>query len=156
MANDQAAYLTTAGHKKLQEELTLLVQTRRKEIANRIQEAKELGDLSENAEYQEAKNEQAYNEGRIEEIENILRRTVIIESNHRENGSADVGTTLNISNGQKDVTVKIVGSNEADPMRGLISNESPLGRALIGHKPGDQVRVETPRGAVTYKINSLD
>lgn len=156
MTNDQAAYLTTQGHKNLQEELNLLVHTRRKEIANRIQEAKELGDLSENAEYQEAKNEQAFNEGRIEEIENILRRTVIIESNHRDKGSADVGSTLSLNNGHQDVTVKIVGSNEADPMKGLISNDSPLGHALIGHKPDDQVVVETPKGPVTYKINSLD
>ncbi|MEK7537934.1 MAG: transcription elongation factor GreA, partial [Patescibacteria group bacterium] len=115
------------------------------------QEAKELGDLSENAEYQEAKNEQAFNEGRIEELESTLHNVMVIDEAAEGNGLIQVGSTVHVSNGQPRV-LHIVGSNEADPLNGQISNESPLGQSLIGKQAGDQISVVTPRGPVTYRI----
>lgn len=151
---DHATYLTKDGFKKLQTELDELIHVRRKELANRIQEAKELGDLSENAEYQEAKNEQGFNEGRIEELENILKQAVIIDHNQ---GSAtiQVGSTVQASSGGKTLTLYIVGSNEADPLAGRISNESPLGQALLGRKAGEQISVPTPKGQAEYSITKI-
>ncbi len=151
---DQTTYLTKQGFEKLQAELNELVHVRRKELANRIQEAKELGDLSENAEYQEAKTEQGFNEGRIEELENILKHAQIIDE-HRSGGTVEVGSTLQASSGGKSLTLSIVGSNEADPLTGKISNESPLGQALLGRKAGDQVSVPTPKGQAEYSITKI-
>ncbi|MEK7637743.1 MAG: transcription elongation factor GreA [Patescibacteria group bacterium] len=149
--NDHVTYLTKHGLEKLQTELEMLVHVRRREIASRIQEAKELGDLSENAEYQEAKNEQAFNEGRIEELESTLHNVMVIDEAAEGNGLIQVGSTVHVSNGQPRV-LHIVGSNEADPLNGQISNESPLGQSLIGKQAGDQISVVTPRGPVTYRI----
>lgn len=151
---DHVTYLTAEGLQKLRQELTELVHVRRKEIAARIQEAKELGDLSENAEYQEAKNEQAFNEGRIEELEATLRNVKVIEDG---SGSDDirVGSVVHADNGNHH-TLHIVGSNEADPLNGKISNESPLGLALLGKKAGDTVTVPTPRGPIEYKITKVE
>ena len=153
--NDRVSYLTKDGLTKLQEELELLVHTRRREIASRIQEAKELGDLSENAEYQEAKNEQAFNEGRIEEIENILRNVVIINEDQHANGIVQIGSSLQVEHSGQVVMIHIVGSNEADPLAGRISNESPLGRALIGKKTGETITVATPKGDTAYTIKEI-
>lgn len=152
---DHITYLTKDGLTKLQAELELLIHTRRKEIASRIQEAKELGDLSENAEYQEAKNEQAFNEGRIEELESTLRNVQIIKEHASGNGIIQVGSTVHADNGTKH-TLQIVGSSEADPVKGKISNESPLGQALLGKRSGDEVVITTPRGQVTYKITQVE
>lgn len=152
---DQVTYLTKEGLVKLKAELELLVHVRRKEIASRIQEAKELGDLSENAEYQEAKNEQAFNEGRIEELESTLRNVNIIEDQAAGNGVIQVGSIVHADNGKKH-TLRIVGSNEADPLKGKISNESPLGLSLIGKRAGDKVTITTPRGQVTYTIVKVE
>lgn len=149
--SDHITYLTKDGLAKLKAELELLVHTRRKEIASRIQEAKELGDLSENAEYQEAKNEQAFNEGRIEELESTLRNVQIINEKASGSGVIQVGSTVHADNGSKH-TLHIVGSSEADPAVGKISNESPLGQALLGKRVGDAVVITTPRGPVTYNI----
>lgn len=148
---DQSTYLTKDGLAKLKAELELLVHSRRKEIASRIQEAKELGDLSENAEYQEAKNEQAFNEGRIEELESTLRNVQLIDQHASGTGVIEVGSVVHADNGSKH-TWHIVGSSEADPMNGKISNESPLGMALLGKRTGDTVAISTPRGQVTYTI----
>lgn len=148
---DQVTYLTKDGLAKLQAELGNLVHIRRKEIASRIQEAKELGDLSENAEYQEAKNEQAFNEGRIEELESTLRNVKVIDEQGSKNGIIQVGSTVQADNGTPH-TLSIVGSSEADPASGKISNESPLGQSLLGKRVGDTVTVAAPRGTVTYTI----
>lgn len=149
---DQATYLTKEGYSKLQSELELLVHTRRKEIASRIQEAKELGDLSENAEYQEAKNEQAFNEGRIEELENALRHAIVIDDQRVADGQIRVGSKIVVTMDGKQSQLEMVGSNEADPLSGRISNESPLGQSLLGKKVGDQATIATPRGQVAYTV----
>lgn len=151
---ESATYLTKEGHKKLTAELEQLVHVRRKELASRIQEAKELGDLSENAEYQEAKNEQGFNEGRIEELENVLKHAVIITTRNHS-GTVEVGSQVEATSNGKDVHLVIVGSNEADPLTGKISNESPLGQALIGTKTGDTVTVETLKGPVEYTVSKI-
>lgn len=152
---DNVTYLTKDGLAKLQAELETLVHVRRKEIASRIQEAKELGDLSENAEYQEAKNEQAFNEGRIEELEATLRNVQIIEEQGSGDGAIRVGSRVQANNGTSH-TLSIVGSSEADPLSGKISNESPLGQSLLGKRVGDSVTIATPRGQVTYTITKVE
>lgn len=148
MTKDQ--YLTKAGLKKLEEELEL-VRKKRREIAHRIQEAKELGDLSENAEYAEAKNAQAFNEGRIQEIDEILKNAVMIEDNV-SNSYVKPGCSIKVMVDGVEKTFTIVGSNEADPGKGLISNESPLGEAFMNRKVGDTVEVMAPKGKIIYKI----
>lgn len=153
---DRLNYLTKEGLAKLKAELDMLVHIRRKEIASRIQEAKELGDLSENAEYQEAKNEQAFNEGRIEELEYTLRNVNIIDEHASGNGIIQVGSTVQADNGSKH-TLHIVGSNEADPIVGKISNESPLGLSLLGKRVGEKVTITTPDlRQVTYTIVKVE
>lgn len=152
---EKATYITKQGLQKLEAELDELVRVRRREIATRIQEAKELGDLSENAEYQEAKNEQAFNEGRIDELENIIKHAEIIPDEVKQADVVQVGSTVEATNGNGSTTFVIVGSNEADPLAGRISNESPLGQALLGKKVSDRVRVETPKGQVEYTIASI-
>lgn len=152
---DNVSYLTKAGLDKLKAELEMLVHVRRKEIASRIQEAKELGDLSENAEYQEAKNEQAFNEGRIEELEATLRNVMVIDDVPDAHGIIQVGTTLHAKSSGKEHVLHIVGSNEADPVQGKISNESPLGQALLGKRDGDRITVTTPRGQVSYEVTKV-
>ncbi len=154
---DQVTYLTSEGQTKLKTELDMLIRVRRKEIAARIQEAKELGDLSENAEYQEAKNEQSFNEGRIEELEATLRNVQVIDESKKDgNGTVQVGSIVHAHNG-KDHQLHIVGSNEADPLSGKISNESPLGLALLGKKAGDKAEVTTPSGnKITYSITKVE
>ncbi len=152
---DSTTYLTSDGLEKLRLELTELVHTKRKEIAARIQEAKELGDLSENAEYQGAREEQAFNEGRIEEIEAILRTAVIINDSSKKKELVQVGSTVTMKFHGKSQTVQIVGSNEADPMTGTISNVSPIGQALLGHRAGETVIAKTPKGDLEIQIESL-
>lgn len=147
--------MTPEGLTRLKEELELLVHTRRREIASRIQEAKELGDLSENAEYQEAKNEQAFNEGRIEELENTLKHAVVIDQTAKPNGKVQVGSAVITKINGQSTTLYIVGSDEADPLAGRISNESPLGQALLGQAVGATVTVATPKGEMAYTIQSV-
>lgn len=151
MSVDGKTYVTKEGLAKLKSELKELKTNKRKEIAWRIQEAKELGDLSENAEYGEAKDEQAFIEGRIIELENIMKNVEVIP----EKSTGDivqVGSTVTFATDQGEKQYTIVGSNEANPLKGLISNESPLGQAFIGHKLGDKVKVVLPSGQFTYKI----
>lgn len=133
----------------------MLVHVRRREIAARIQEAKELGDLSENAEYQEAKNEQAFNEGRIEELDSTLKHAVVIDELAGSNGTVQVGSAVKTKINGQAMTLHIVGSNEADPLTGRISNESPLGQALLGQATGATVTVATPKGEMVYTITSI-
>lgn len=147
-------FITQEGLEKLREELKTLKAVKRKEIAQRIQEAKELGDLSENAEYVEAKNEQAFVEGRVAELEAIIKNAVIIDEKSRSD-TVRVGSKVKVKMNGEIKSYEIVGSNEADPLNGRISNESPLGAALVGKKVGDEVEVETPRGASPVQINAL-
>ncbi len=150
--NNQAVYLTAEGLKKLEEELEHLRTVRRKEVAVRLHEAMEDGDLIDNAEYEAAKNEQAFIEGRILEIEHILAQAKIIEPGE-STGVVEIGNTVIVKqDGQKRETFTIVGAAEADPKNGLISNESPLGQALIGHQVGDEVEVDAPAGVIRFRI----
>lgn len=143
-------YVTKDGFDKLKKELDELKNVRRKEIALRIEIAKDMGDLSENAEYHEAKEEQGFIEGRIQELEMILPNAAIIE--RKDNGCVNVGSTVKVSANGKEKEYTIVGANEADPMAGRISNESPLGIAFIGKCPGDTLEVKVPSGKIVYHI----
>jgi len=144
-------YFSKEGLEKLKEELKNRIEVLRPEIAMRIKEAKELGDLSENAEYDAAKDAQATNEGRIEELKNVLENAVIISSADNS-GMIRVGSSVKIESKNGIQTFVIVGAAESDPAKGFISNESPLGSAFIGHKKGDKIEVKTPKGITEYKI----
>ncbi len=124
-------------------------QTRRSEIAEKIANARDYGDLSENAEYDAAREEQAMLESRITEVEDILQNADIIKAT--KSSTVKVGSTVQLKNGSK-VTYRIVGPVEADPMEGKISNESPIGQALMGKKAGDKVTIVTPKGETTYTV----
>lgn len=152
---DKKTYITGDGFIKLKKELEDLKNTKRKEIADRIQDAKELGDLSENAEYAEAKNEQAFVEGRIAQLENLLKNVTIIDNSGVVAGKdsvVHVGCQVQLQVHDKPLSYTIVGSNEADPEKGFISNESPLGQAFLGHKIGEEIEIDVPSGKVMYKI----
>ncbi|PIR95144.1 transcription elongation factor GreA [Candidatus Falkowbacteria bacterium CG10_big_fil_rev_8_21_14_0_10_37_6] len=144
--------ITQEGLDKLKEEWHLLKNVKRHEIAERIERAKELGDLSENAEYSEAKDEQAFNEGRIIEIESLLKKLTVVENNGGKNGTIDLGSKVNVESNGKQKEFILVSFNEVDPENNKISNESPIGEALMGHKAGDEVKVKLPSGDVIYKI----
>ena len=149
-------YLTQEGLEKLKKELEELKTVRRREVIDRIQAARELGDLSENAEYSDAKDEQSFIEGRIEELEALIKKAEIIDSNNH-NGAVSLGSTVKVvCNGDSEKEYKIVGSNEADPLKGLISNESPLGGAFLGKKVGETIEVEVPRGKMVCKIININ
>mgnify|MGYP001548615190 FL=1 len=149
-------FLTPEGLQKLEEELQYLITVRRPEVARDIHEAKMDGDVSENAGYEEAKRQQAFLEGRIMTIEAILKNAVIIESDG-VNDTADLGARVTIvDEGFEPETYTIVGSAEANPGDGRISNESPLGKALIGRKEGDTVAFKTPGGQVEMKLISIE
>lgn len=151
MAN-QAVYLTKKGRKKLEEELIFLQDTKRLEVANRLHEAMEDGELIENAEYEAAKNEQAFVEGRILEIEHMLSAAQEIKR-RRSTDMVHIGSTVEVrEDGSPVETYTIVGIAEANPKDGLISNESPLGRALLEGKIGDKIKVKAPAGDLNFKI----
>jgi len=148
-------YLSQEGyrqHKKELEETKFM----RQEVAKRLEEAKALGDLSENQEYISAKEAQAFNEGRILELEQLLREAVVIDKNNRGNSMVQVGCSVEIKGNGKERVFTIVGSEEAAPASGKISNESPLGKAFLGRKIGEVVEVETPGGKVKYKITAIN
>ncbi len=139
--------MSSEGLKKLENELEELKTVRRKEVAAKIKTALSFGDLSENSEYDEAKNEQAIVEGRIAEIENQLKHVRILDESQLSNEIVHVGSKVRVINAKgNEVEYKIVGSTEADPMNGLISDESPVGKALLGHAVGDKVSVLLPNG----------
>lgn len=146
--------LTAEGLKQLEEELDLLKGEKRKEIAEKIKVARSYGDLSENSEYDDAKNEQAILEARIVTIEATLKNAVIIDEEGMTNEHIHVGSKVRIENLNtgNEATYKIVGSNESDPADGRISDESPVGMALIGHAVGDVVEVEVPVGVIGFKV----
>jgi len=144
-------YFSKEGLEKLKQEVEYRTEVLRKEIAARIKEAKELGDLSESAEYTEAKEAQSLNEGRIEELKRVLENAVII-SEHAGGGKVGVGSQLKLKSKHGVQMFTIVGAAESDPQAGFISNESPLGSAFLGRKKGEKIQVETPRGSVEYEI----
>ncbi len=146
-------FLTKDGYQKLADELEHLRNTKRKEVAERLHEAMEGGELIENAEYEDAKNEQAFVEGRIQELEIILASARIIEDEHKKLATVEVGDTVIVQEANnKPEEFTIVGAAEANPRKGKISNESPLGRALINHTPGEDVNVEAPGGMFKIRI----
>ena len=147
-------FLTKEGFQKLQEELDHLRKVKRQEVADRLHEAMEGGELIENAEYEAAKNEQAFVEGRIQELEMLLATARVIEEDKKKKAdNVQVGSTVTIKeDGLEEETYTIVGAAEANPREGKISNESPMGKAILNHRAGDEVQVETPDGAYTVRI----
>lgn len=143
-------YLSAAGLEKLKSELQELKTKKRKEIASRLEHAKSLGDLSENAEYQEAKEEQSLVESKIVELEEVVRSAVLIKD-HRID-QVTIGSSVRVQSSGGEETYTIVGSEEASPAEGKISNESPLGKSFLGHRVGDTVEVKTPGGVMVYRI----
>lgn len=143
--------ITKEGLKKLQDELNERRTAIRQEIARAIKEAKEQGDLSENAEYAEAKSQQSENETRISELDMIIKDSQVVEK-EKDNGHVQLGSAVIVEFEKKKVEFSIVGSNEADPASFKISNESPLGKAFMGKAKGDKVEVTTPGGVMKYKI----
>jgi len=158
--DERVTLITKDGLKKLEEELVYLKDTKRKDVAARIKEAISYGDLSENSEYEEAKNEQAFVEGRILELEDMIKHAKIIKDSAGKSGvTVQIGTTVHLKNLTKEKSEEdvytIVGSTEADPFDGKISNESPVGNALLDKSKGDVVTVHVPAGKVEYKIIKL-
>jgi len=152
----QPIYLTSEGLEDLRQELDRLVNVKRPALAERLHKAIQQGDLSENADYQTAKEEQGFLEGRIQKIEVMLRRAVLIE----ENGPSDevgLGSRITVveNDGDDEETFRIVGAAEADPFKGNVSNESPLGQALLGRGVGDVVTVEAPAGELVFRIIAI-
>jgi transcription elongation factor GreA len=145
-------FLTRTGYEKLEQELKYLRTVRRQEVAQRLHQALEEGDILENAELEDARNEQAFLEGRILTVENLLRNATIIEENGPRE-TVGIGSHVTIKeNDESPETYHIVGSAEADPTQGLISNESPLGRALMGLKVGETAKVNAPDGVLEFRI----
>ena len=148
-------YLTPEGAAKLRAELAELTGAKREELSQRLRAAIQMGDLSENADYHKAKEDQAFLEGRIQEIEAVLRTAVIVEKTHSD--VVTVGSYVTVQEeGFAPETYYVVGAKEADPRNGKISNESPIGSALMDHKVGDVVEAETPSGKITFKILKIE
>jgi transcription elongation factor GreA len=150
-------YMTAEGQQRLQAELADLKGPRRLEISARLRAAIQMGDLSENADYIQAKEEQGFLEGRIQELENALRNVVIIDEKPRQRDSVEIGARVTIQ--EEDFpseTYHLVGPKEANPGQGKISYESPIGRALMNHRTGDLVTVETPVGAINLKVLKIE
>jgi transcription elongation factor GreA len=146
--------ISQEGYDKLQKEYDYLVNVKRRETADRIQVAKDMGDLSENAEYSEAKDEQSFNEGRIAELSQMLKNLTVVQ-NGTNKDTVGMGSKVTVKsiNGEKQYV--IVSFNEADPMTGKISNESPLGRSFLHRKKGETVKVTTPKGEIEYTIMKI-
>ncbi|MEE0434168.1 MAG: transcription elongation factor GreA [Peptococcaceae bacterium] len=151
---DEAVILTREGYENLKEELVNLKTVRRKEVAERLKQAIDFGDLSENSEYDDAKNEQSFIEGRIQTIEATLHNAKIIEDGALASGVVNIGSYVTVRDVEFDdiEEYRIVGTSEADPMQNRISNESPLGAALLGKRQGQTIQVEAPAGTLEYEI----
>jgi transcription elongation factor GreA len=147
--------LTNEGIQTLKDELHELSTKKRSEIAARLKDAKDDGDLSENSMYDAARDQQSFVEGRISEIEYILKHAVLIEGNGKKD-KVDVGSTVHVELESGQQKYQIVGSTEANPDEGKISNVSPLGQALLGKKPGEEVEIEVPSGVMVYKILKVE
>ncbi len=149
-------YLTPEGAERLQKELEELTGSGRKELASRLRTAIQQGDLSENADYHKAKEDQAFLEGRIQELEHILRNVVIIEDKQVQRDIIEIGARITVQEeGFEPETYRLVGAKEANPRNGHISNESPIGRAILGHRVDDEVVVDTPNGQTKLKILNI-
>ena len=146
--------LTEDGLKQLEEELEYLKTKKRKEVSEKIKVALGFRDLSENSEYDEAKNEQAQVEARIVSVENMLKNAIVIDESERDTSKVELGATVTIHDIEfdEDITYKIVGSTEADPDEGRLSDESPLGKSLMGKAEGEMIDVDAPAGVIQYKI----
>jgi transcription elongation factor GreA len=152
----EPTYLTAEGQAKLEQELEELKGPRRLELAQRLRSAIQMGDLSENADYHKAKEDQGFLEGRIQEIEYMLRNAVIISTNAATD-TVGIGNHVTIQEaGSPEEKYHVVGAKEADPRNGRISNESPIGRALMNHKVGETVEVETPGGKISFRILKIE
>lgn len=153
----EQTFLTKDGLKKLEEELNFLRTVRRAQVAERLHNAQEDGELIENAEYEDAKNEQAFLEGKILSLEAMLSNAVIIENDGPE-GVVSLGSKITVkeAGGGKPEMYQLVGAAEANPKEGRISNESPLGRALLGRKVGDDVKVNAPLGTISFRVVAID
>ncbi len=158
MTDKNRELLTREGLEKLQQELKYLTEVRRREVADRIRQAREFGDISENSEYDDAKNEQYLLERRISEVQRRLRNAKVVDPAGAEAGSVDLGTRVTLRRVDKgeERTFQIVGSNESDPGSGKLSHSSPVGRAVLKRRVGDKVTVATPRGATEYEIVSVE
>ena len=150
--------MTYAGLKKMEDELHDLKVVQRKEVADKIKEAREQGDLSENAEYDAAKDEQRDIEARIEEIEKILKNAEVVVEDEVDTDKINLGCKVTVYDFEfeEEMELKIVGSTEANSLQGKISNESPVGQALMGHRKGDIVEVEMPAGVMKYEVLSIE
>ena len=146
--------LTPEGLRKLEDELEHLKTVKRKEIAERIKASKEFGDISENAEYEDAKNDQAFIEGRILQLDQMLRNAQVIDNHNAPRDTITVGSTVRVKDmgSGEEISYTIVGSAEADPDKDKISNESPVGRALLGRRAGEVVEVTAPAGKMKYSV----
>ncbi|MDQ3636661.1 MAG: transcription elongation factor GreA [Actinomycetota bacterium] len=158
MIDKNQELVTREGLEKLQEEFRHLTEDRRREIANRIRQAREFGDISENSEYDDAKNEQYLLERRISEIQRRLRNSKVVTPAVTETGAVDLGTrvTLRVVGKDEERTFQIVGANESDPGIGKLSHSSPVGRAILKRRVGEKVTVSTPRGATEYEIVNIE
>jgi transcription elongation factor GreA len=155
MSDEQ--YLTSEGAERLREELQELKGPKREELARRLRSAIQMGDLSENADYHAAKESQAFLEGRIQEIEYLLRNAIIIEESDQKRDIVEIGAHVTIQ--EEDYppeTYHLVGAKEANPQNGRISNESPIGSALLGCRAGDEVTVDAPAGPIRFKILKIE
>ncbi len=157
MSTNEPVYMTEEGLAKIKEELEYLTTTRRREVAKLIAEAKAEGDLRENAGYDEAKTQQGFLEGRVRELENVLKNVQVIED-ETSTTSVSIGATVVVEEVGADLeeVYEIVGSMEADPSNGRISNESPIGQALLGKRKGSKVKVKTPGGEIAFKILRIE
>lgn len=150
-------YLTSAGAMRLEKELADLKGPQRQALSKRLREAIQMGDLSENADYHKAKEDQGFLEGRIQELEYILRNAIIVKEKSGPKDMVEVGVRVTVQEkGQDPETFYLVGAKEADPRAGKISHESPIGRSLMGHRLGDVVEVETPGGKLRLKIVKVE
>ena len=152
--NVKTTYISKDGLEKLRHELEEMTSVRRPEVAQRIHDAKEHGDLTENAEYEDAKNEQAFVEGRIQMLEALIKNATLIDEHH-PNDHGQIGSTVKVDGPDGAQSFTIVGSTEAKPTEGRISNESPVGRALLGKKKGETVKVQVPAGDIAYTIVAI-
>ena len=154
--DETESFLSPEGLRKLEEELEHLKVVKRKEVAERIKQAKDFGDLSENSEYEDAKNEQAFIEGRILTVETMLRSVRVIDNHDVRSDVVTIGSTVRVTDESgEDLSYTIVGSAEADPVNDKISNESPVGRALLGKRKGQAVTVQVPAGTIRYTIKAI-
>ncbi len=158
MSNNHPIYLTEEGLHKVKEELEYLITVRRREVAQMIAEAKAEGDISENAGYDEAKTAQGFLEGKIRELENVLKKAQVIAEDETPANVINIGRTVVVREDGTDLeeSYTIVGSLEADPLHGRVSNESPMGKALLGKKKGQKAIVESPGGQIVFKIIKVE